>query len=161
MACLVEGDSKEEVPGSNPCGRGGDKDALYRWEPVGGFFLNARGRTASIDLSFRAYHQSRSATARLVGIPTGSWAGESFLVLSLRTSKGSSGRGVTAGETVQSRRRVYACMADILNSAQGFQLTFTQVLLLLQLSCPCRQLLVRNAHQEPFKASATRVHGKS
>eukprot|EP00967_Tisochrysis_lutea_P050241 scaffold61760_cov21-Tisochrysis_lutea.AAC.1 len=49
-----EGDSKEEVPGSNPCGRGGDKDALYRWEPVGGSFLNARGRTASVDLSFFA-----------------------------------------------------------------------------------------------------------
>jgi len=46
-----EGDSKEEVPGSNPCGRGGDKDALCRWEPMGGSFLNARGRTTSVDLS--------------------------------------------------------------------------------------------------------------
>eukprot|EP00983_Pelagomonas_calceolata_P086525 1156778-Pelagomonas_calceolata.AAC.1 len=28
------------------------KDALYRWESMGGSFLNARGRTASVDLSF-------------------------------------------------------------------------------------------------------------
>eukprot|EP00983_Pelagomonas_calceolata_P057067 1144911-Pelagomonas_calceolata.AAC.1 len=47
-----EGDRKEEVPGSNPCGRGEEKDALYRWESMGGSFLNARGRTASADLSF-------------------------------------------------------------------------------------------------------------
>eukprot|EP00983_Pelagomonas_calceolata_P078653 1154329-Pelagomonas_calceolata.AAC.1 len=30
---------------------GGDKDALYRWASMGGSFLNARGRTASVDLS--------------------------------------------------------------------------------------------------------------
>eukprot|EP00983_Pelagomonas_calceolata_P021715 680510-Pelagomonas_calceolata.AAC.1 len=42
-----EGDSKEEVPGSNPNGRGGEIDALYWWESLGGSFLNARGRTAS------------------------------------------------------------------------------------------------------------------
>eukprot|EP00983_Pelagomonas_calceolata_P021634 678013-Pelagomonas_calceolata.AAC.1 len=47
-----EGDSKEEVPGLNSCGRGGDKDALYWREPVGGSFLNAGGRTASAGLSF-------------------------------------------------------------------------------------------------------------
>eukprot|EP00983_Pelagomonas_calceolata_P013118 418881-Pelagomonas_calceolata.AAC.1 len=35
-----EGDSKEEVSGSNPCDRGEVKDALYRWEPMGGSFLN-------------------------------------------------------------------------------------------------------------------------
>eukprot|EP00983_Pelagomonas_calceolata_P041468 1138085-Pelagomonas_calceolata.AAC.2 len=29
-----EGDSKEEVPGSDPCGRGGDEDALCRWESL-------------------------------------------------------------------------------------------------------------------------------
>eukprot|EP00983_Pelagomonas_calceolata_P097316 1158231-Pelagomonas_calceolata.AAC.12 len=53
---------QEEVPRSNPCGRGGDKDALYRWEPVKGFFLNARGRTASVDLYF-TFH------ARHNGVP--------------------------------------------------------------------------------------------
>eukprot|EP00983_Pelagomonas_calceolata_P078185 1154183-Pelagomonas_calceolata.AAC.10 len=47
-----EGDSKEEVLGSDPCGRGGDKDALYRWESMGDSFLKACGRTASVDLSF-------------------------------------------------------------------------------------------------------------
>eukprot|EP00983_Pelagomonas_calceolata_P115631 1160218-Pelagomonas_calceolata.AAC.25 len=47
-----EGNSKEEVPGSSPCGRGGDKDALYRWESMGDSFLNTRGRTTSVDLSF-------------------------------------------------------------------------------------------------------------
>eukprot|EP00983_Pelagomonas_calceolata_P068870 1150117-Pelagomonas_calceolata.AAC.3 len=31
-----EGNSKEDVPGSNPCGRGGEKDALYQWESLGG-----------------------------------------------------------------------------------------------------------------------------
>eukprot|EP00983_Pelagomonas_calceolata_P098273 1158329-Pelagomonas_calceolata.AAC.8 len=46
-----EGDNKEEVPGSNPCDRGGDRDTLYRWEPVGGSFLNARGKRRSF-LSF-------------------------------------------------------------------------------------------------------------
>eukprot|EP00983_Pelagomonas_calceolata_P053481 1143307-Pelagomonas_calceolata.AAC.1 len=40
-----EDNSKEEVPGSNPCG--GDKDALHQWESMGGSFLNARDRTAS------------------------------------------------------------------------------------------------------------------
>eukprot|EP00983_Pelagomonas_calceolata_P003428 111793-Pelagomonas_calceolata.AAC.1 len=50
-----EGDSKEEVPGSNPCDRGGDKDALYRWESMGGSSLNARGRTASVNLSFLSF----------------------------------------------------------------------------------------------------------
>eukprot|EP00983_Pelagomonas_calceolata_P109150 1159527-Pelagomonas_calceolata.AAC.7 len=29
-----------------------NEDALYRWESMGGSFLNARGRTASIDLPF-------------------------------------------------------------------------------------------------------------
>eukprot|EP00983_Pelagomonas_calceolata_P113383 1159975-Pelagomonas_calceolata.AAC.6 len=47
LAKREEGDSKEEVSGSNPCGRGGDKDALYWWESMGGSSLNARGRTAS------------------------------------------------------------------------------------------------------------------
>eukprot|EP00983_Pelagomonas_calceolata_P027236 855914-Pelagomonas_calceolata.AAC.1 len=46
------GNSKEEVPGSNPCGRSGDKDALYWWELMGGSFLNACSQTASVDLSF-------------------------------------------------------------------------------------------------------------
>eukprot|EP00983_Pelagomonas_calceolata_P063826 1147886-Pelagomonas_calceolata.AAC.1 len=45
-----------EVPGSNPCGRGGDKDALYWWESMRGSFLNARGQTASIDLYLHLYH---------------------------------------------------------------------------------------------------------
>eukprot|EP00983_Pelagomonas_calceolata_P134589 1162075-Pelagomonas_calceolata.AAC.2 len=40
-------DSKEKIPGSNPCGRGGGKNALYRCESMGGTFLYARGRTAS------------------------------------------------------------------------------------------------------------------
>eukprot|EP00983_Pelagomonas_calceolata_P065686 1148689-Pelagomonas_calceolata.AAC.1 len=46
-----EGDSQEEGSGSNPGGRGRDKDALYGWESKGGSFLNARDRTASVDLS--------------------------------------------------------------------------------------------------------------
>eukprot|EP00983_Pelagomonas_calceolata_P010553 342283-Pelagomonas_calceolata.AAC.1 len=46
-------------PGSNPCGRGGDKDALYRWESMGGSFLNVRSRTASVDLSF--FHPKEQA----------------------------------------------------------------------------------------------------
>eukprot|EP00983_Pelagomonas_calceolata_P045667 1139844-Pelagomonas_calceolata.AAC.4 len=45
-------DSKEEFPGSNPCGQGGEKDALYWWGSLGGSFLNACGRTASVGLSF-------------------------------------------------------------------------------------------------------------
>eukprot|EP00983_Pelagomonas_calceolata_P067491 1149496-Pelagomonas_calceolata.AAC.2 len=47
-----EGESKERVPGSTPCGRVGEKGALYWWESLGGSFLNAHGRTASVDLSF-------------------------------------------------------------------------------------------------------------
>eukprot|EP00983_Pelagomonas_calceolata_P031474 987166-Pelagomonas_calceolata.AAC.1 len=45
-----EGDSKEEVPRSNSCGRGGEKGAVacpLRRESMGGSFLNARGRMAS------------------------------------------------------------------------------------------------------------------
>eukprot|EP00983_Pelagomonas_calceolata_P041922 1138260-Pelagomonas_calceolata.AAC.2 len=41
-----EGDSKEEVPGSNPCGRGGEKIPLSVGV-IGRLFLNARGRKAS------------------------------------------------------------------------------------------------------------------
>eukprot|EP00983_Pelagomonas_calceolata_P055875 1144345-Pelagomonas_calceolata.AAC.1 len=63
-----EGDSKEEVPGSNPCGQGGDKDALYRWESMGGSFLNARGRTASVDLSFFLTKISSVACVNLVKV---------------------------------------------------------------------------------------------
>eukprot|EP00983_Pelagomonas_calceolata_P016341 516504-Pelagomonas_calceolata.AAC.1 len=55
-----EGDSKEEIPGLNPCGQGGDKDALYRWESMGGSFLTARGRTAS--------GGTFSQTVRLIGL---------------------------------------------------------------------------------------------
>eukprot|EP00983_Pelagomonas_calceolata_P063967 1147922-Pelagomonas_calceolata.AAC.1 len=42
--------------GSNPCGRGGDKDALYWWEPMGlgGSFLNARGRTLTASCPARS-----------------------------------------------------------------------------------------------------------
>eukprot|EP00983_Pelagomonas_calceolata_P029478 923967-Pelagomonas_calceolata.AAC.2 len=32
-----------------------NKDALYRWESMGGSFLNARGRAASVDLSFLSF----------------------------------------------------------------------------------------------------------
>eukprot|EP00983_Pelagomonas_calceolata_P060514 1146407-Pelagomonas_calceolata.AAC.1 len=46
-----EGESKEEVPGSNPCGQGAEKDALYWWESTGDSYLNARGRTANCNLS--------------------------------------------------------------------------------------------------------------
>eukprot|EP00983_Pelagomonas_calceolata_P083414 1156155-Pelagomonas_calceolata.AAC.1 len=47
-----KGDSKK-VPKSNPCGRGGEKDALYRWESMGGSFLYARGGTASSDGAYK------------------------------------------------------------------------------------------------------------
>eukprot|EP00983_Pelagomonas_calceolata_P050195 1141847-Pelagomonas_calceolata.AAC.3 len=36
-----------KIPRSNPCGRGGEKDALYRWKSMGDSFLNAHGRTTN------------------------------------------------------------------------------------------------------------------
>eukprot|EP00983_Pelagomonas_calceolata_P057742 1145201-Pelagomonas_calceolata.AAC.5 len=48
----ARGGQQQGGPRVNPCDRGGEKDALYLWESLGGSFLNARGRTASVYLSF-------------------------------------------------------------------------------------------------------------
>eukprot|EP00983_Pelagomonas_calceolata_P074231 1152464-Pelagomonas_calceolata.AAC.1 len=118
-----EGDRKEEVPGSNPCGRGGDKDALYRWELARGSFLNARGRTASADLSFLFGSQ---------------WEALSLMHAAKQQVALSGSPQREYCRLVENLKRTSYCMPLV---EEGWDnLVWLQVLLIvLQLSCPHRQ----------------------